>query len=102
MDQESLWAQGAQQWQKMWGEGWAQALQTCNPPGRRCTGAKLPEIRFSNDKLQALQQEYVQEAGKLWQQALQGARRLLGVTSVLRETAGPPTPWRPTRRRPTC
>ena len=33
MDQESLWAQGAQQWQQMWGEGWAQALQTLQPMG---------------------------------------------------------------------
>ncbi|HNN90323.1 MAG TPA: alpha/beta fold hydrolase, partial [Giesbergeria sp.] len=79
MDQESLWAQGAQQWQKMWGEGWAQALQTLQPTGAGAApGAKLPEIRFSNDKLQALQQEYVQEAGKLWQQALQGAPQAPG------------------------
>src|SRR5574343_438233 len=79
MDQESLWAQGAQQWQKMWGEGWAQALQTLQPTGAgAATGAKLPDIRFSNDKLQALQQEYVQEAGKLWQQALQGAPQAPG------------------------
>ena len=79
MDQESLWAQGAQQWQKMWGEGWAQALQTLQPTGAGATpGPKLPEIRFSNDKLQALQQEYVQEAGKLWMQALQGTPQAPG------------------------
>ncbi|OJX29083.1 MAG: class I poly(R)-hydroxyalkanoic acid synthase [Burkholderiales bacterium 68-12] len=73
MDQDSLWAQGAQQWQKMWGEGWAQALQTLQaaPPGP--VPAQVPEIRFAPDKLQALHQEYLQEAARLWQQGLRGA-----------------------------
>ena len=74
MDSDSLWTQSAQQFQQIFGEGLSRALQSFQQAehGAPAAGA-TPEIKFSPDKLQELQKQYADEAGKLWLQGLQGA-----------------------------
>jgi len=72
MDSDSLWAQSAQQFQQIFGEGWSQVLKSLpQPPGAPADAA--PALKLDPEKLQALQKQYVDEAGKLWLQGLQGA-----------------------------
>lgn len=72
MNSEALWAQGAQQFQQIFGDSWAKALQAFQnldlggPPG------KVPAVQLSPAKLQALQEQYMKEAQALWSQSLQG------------------------------
>ena len=72
MNSEALWAQGAQQFQQIFGDRWAIALQSFQnldlggPPG------KVPAVQLSPAKLQALQEQYLKEAQALWSQSLQG------------------------------
>lgn len=72
MNSEALWAQGAQQFQQIFGDSWAKALQSFQnldlggPPG------KVPAVQLSPAKLQALQEQYMKEAQALWSQCLQG------------------------------
>ena len=73
MDQQSTqaWAQAAQQFQQTFGDGWAQVLQSLQgaeasglvQPG---TGANAAPLSFSAEKLKALQEQYLQEAGSLF------------------------------------
>ena len=62
MNSEALWAQGAQQFQQIFGDSWAKALQSFQnldlggPPG------KVPAVQLSPAKLQALQEQYLKEA----------------------------------------
>ncbi len=75
MNSESLWAQSAQQIQQMFSNSWAQALQSFQQAD--LGGAKAPlALRFAPEKLQALQQQYLKEAGELWQQSLQGTSKI--------------------------
>jgi len=71
MDTDSLWAQSAQQFQQLFGEGWTKALQSLPQAEPGAAGA-APAVKIAPEKLQALQQQYVEEAGKLWLQGLQG------------------------------
>ena len=74
MDSNSVWAQSAQQFQQIFGDGWARALQSLQPTqGAAGAAGPAPDIKFSAEKLQELQQQYMEEAGKLWLQGLQGA-----------------------------
>ena len=72
MNSEALWAQGAQQFQQIFGDSWPKALQSFQnrdlggPPG------KVPAVQLSPAKLQALQEQYLKEAQALWSQCLQG------------------------------
>ena len=72
MNSEALWAQGAQQFQQIFGDSWAKALQSFQnldlggPPG------KVPAVQLPPAKLQALQEQYLKEAQALWSQSLQG------------------------------
>lgn len=76
MNSEALWAQGAQQFQQIFGDSWAKALQSFQnldlggPPG------KVPAVQLSPAKLQALQEQYLKEAQALWSQSLQGTPEL--------------------------
>ena len=64
-----FWAQASQQFQQSMTENWSKAVQSFQSmdlgaiggslPG---AGAKQPDIRFAPDKLQALQQQYLQDA----------------------------------------
>ena len=68
-----FWAQSAGQFQQSFGESWAkamQSLQALSPDGfgagAGAQGAAAPQIKFSPEKLEALQQQYLQDAMSLW------------------------------------
>ena len=68
-----FWTQAAQQFQQSMTDNWSKALQSlpsleAGMPNFGTTTPKLPEIRFSPDKLQALQQQYLQDAVTLFSQ----------------------------------
>ena len=72
MTTDSQWAESAQQFQKIFGEGWAQTLQSLQ---KLDAGAQVPAaaaIKFAPERLQELQQQYLKEAQELWSQGLQG------------------------------
>ncbi len=74
MESDSVWGQGAQQFQQIFGDGWSRALQALQAPGAAAPGAPaLPAVQFSADKLQALQQQYLEQARALWSQGLPNA-----------------------------
>lgn len=77
-DSPDFVVQMAQQLQQTFGEGWTKALQTfqsLNPGqmGGPAEGRQLPALSFSAEKLQALQQQYLDDATALWRQGLQVA-----------------------------
>jgi polyhydroxyalkanoate synthase len=78
-DSPELWAQSAQQFQKVLSESWANAFQSFQNMDLGAAGipaakpvAEPPVIRFAPEKLQQLQQQYLQEAAGLWEQSLHG------------------------------
>ena len=60
MNSESDWSQAAQQFQQNLGESWSRALQSMQALN---SGAlpTMPQLSFSPEKLQALQQAYLNE-----------------------------------------
>ncbi len=70
MDSESLWAQGSQQLQQMFTQGWAQALQAFQNADAGSSKAPLP-LRLAPEKIQALQNQYLHDVAQLWNQGLQ-------------------------------
>ena len=72
MNSEADWAKGAQQFQQLFGDSWAKALQSFQglDMGAAAAGAQAPKLAFSPDKLQQLQQQYLKEATDLWNQSL--------------------------------
>ena len=75
-----FWAQSAEQIQKSFGESWAKALQSFQQLDLGSMGAGLagavheqPQVKFSQDKLQELQQQYLTDAIGLWTQGVQNA-----------------------------
>jgi polyhydroxyalkanoate synthase subunit PhaC len=73
MNSESDWAATAQQFQQNLGQQWSQALQSFGGLGAGTTMPSMPQLSFSPEKVQALQQAYMQEAAQLWNDGL-GAR----------------------------
>ena len=64
-----FWTQAAQQFQSSMSEGWSKALQSFQGLGAGGgEAAKAPEISFSPEKLQALQNQYLEEAMGLFGQ----------------------------------
>ncbi|MDB5753277.1 MAG: phbC [Ramlibacter sp.] len=55
------------------GQQWTQLLQSMQPAGG-AGAAAVPSMRFSGDKMQALQQAYMREAAELWNHGLQPAK----------------------------
>ena len=76
MNSESPWDQSAQQFQQIFGQSWAQALQAFQGMDLGAALPAAPQLKFSQSKLQALQQQYIQEAQALWTQGLQGAAEI--------------------------
>jgi polyhydroxyalkanoate synthase subunit PhaC len=76
MNSEPVWAQSAQAFQQDLTQNWAKALQSFGGLAMGANGSvaaglpALPQISFSPEKLQALQQAYVKEAADLWNQGL--------------------------------
>jgi polyhydroxyalkanoate synthase subunit PhaC len=75
-----FWTQSAQQFQQMFGDGMAKAMQAFQGmglPGAAPT-ASAPQISFAPEKLQTLQQQYMTDATALWTQGMQGSPAALG------------------------
>ncbi len=82
-DSPEFWAQSAQQFQQSLSEGWTKAFQSFQNmdlgaagPGLAAPTTKPPKIRFSQEKLQTLQQDYLKEAAGLWMQGSQSSAPL--------------------------
>ena len=76
MNSERGWGPGAQpfeQFQQHLGASWQKALQSFQAVDLGTAQAAMPNLSFSPEKLQALQQAYLKEASELWNQCLQGA-----------------------------
>ncbi len=78
-DLPEFWAQSAQQFQQVLNESLTSAFQSFQNMDLGAAGAavtspaaKSPSINFSPEKLQELQQQYLQDAAGLWAQSLQG------------------------------
>src|SRR4051812_11010044 len=70
MNSESDWAATAHQFQQNLGQHWNQALQSFGGLDLGTSMPSMPQLSFSPEKLQALQQAYVQEAAQLWNDGL--------------------------------
>ncbi|MDD2711948.1 MAG: class I poly(R)-hydroxyalkanoic acid synthase [Simplicispira sp.] len=75
MGSDSVWAESAQQFQQVFGEGWSHALQSFQGIGNT---PNTPAIHFAPDKLKTLQQQYMEQARELWSQGIQGTPALAG------------------------
>lgn len=73
MSSESPWAESAQQFQQIFGQGWSQALQVFQKMELGPQGPAVKPLQLSQPKLQTLQQQYLTDARELWTQGLQGA-----------------------------
>ncbi len=76
---QQLWLQNAQQFQQTMAESFGKMFESLQNMDLGQAAAPLlgaqkpaPQIRFDPEKFQALQQQYLQEAGALWAQSLQG------------------------------
>ncbi|MGZ5195257.1 MAG: PHA/PHB synthase family protein [Ramlibacter sp.] len=70
MNSEADWAATAQQFQQNLDQHWSQALQSFGGLGLGSTMPSVPQLSFSPEKVQALQQAYMQEAAQLWNDGL--------------------------------
>jgi len=84
-DVQQLWLQNAQQFQQSMTESFGKMFesfqnmdlgQATAPLLGAQAHAQAPKITFDPQKLQALQQQYLKEAGELWAQSLQGNLKL--------------------------
>ncbi len=76
---QQLWLQSAQQFQQTMTDGWSKAFESFQNMDLGAASARLtaptvkpPQIKFAPEKLQALQQHYLQAATELWATGLQG------------------------------
>jgi polyhydroxyalkanoate synthase len=80
-DSPEFWAEAAQQFQNNLVENWTKAMQSfqgleLGAMATAATGgapANAPALSFSPEKLQELQQQYLQDAASLWTQSLQAS-----------------------------
>jgi polyhydroxyalkanoate synthase len=70
MNSEPAWAQAAQQFQQGFGDQWARTLQSFSGLDPNAAAPALPQLTFSQEKLQALQAAYLKEAAELWNKGL--------------------------------
>ena len=76
---QTLWAQSAQQFQEALAEHWAKSFQSFHnmdvgsfTAGLGTSPTTVAPVSFAQDKLQVLQQQYLQDAMALWTSGLQG------------------------------
>ena len=76
-----FWAQSAQQFQKKLGESLTKTFESFQNMDLGEAGAELveaskaPQIKFSQEKLQELQQQYMKDAAELFSQSAKGASK---------------------------
>jgi len=80
---QQQWLQNAQQFQQTMTESFGKLFESFQNMDLGQAAAPLmgvqqqaPKITFNPEKMQALQQQYLQEAGELWAQGLQGKLKL--------------------------
>lgn len=80
---QELWLQTAQQFQQTMADSLKKTFESFQNMDLGAAGTQLlapttkpPEIKFSQEKLQALQQQYLSEATELWNQSLQGSAKV--------------------------
>ena len=77
MSSDSGWADNAQQFHQIFGDSWSRALESFQGIGTSSEVAK-PQVKFAPDKIQALQQQYMEQARELWMQGMQGPPKVDG------------------------
>ena len=77
MSSDSGWADNAQQFHLIFGDSWSRALESFQGIGTSSEVAK-PQVKFAPDKIQALQQQYMEQARELWMQGMQGPPKVDG------------------------
>lgn len=75
MSSEASWNASAQQLQQFFADQWSKALHAFPSAGQEAA-APAAALQFDPQKLQALQQSYVQEAARLWTNGLAAATEL--------------------------
>jgi polyhydroxyalkanoate synthase len=75
MSSDSGWAENAQQFHQIFGDSWSRALESFQGIGASSEVAK-PQVKFAPDKIQALQQQYMEQARELWMQGMQGTPKV--------------------------
>jgi polyhydroxyalkanoate synthase subunit PhaC len=76
VNSEADWTRAAQQFQQTFGDSWTKALQSFQNMDLGAAGkgmapmGNMTPLSFIPEKLQELQQRYLQEAGQLWNQGL--------------------------------
>ncbi|MDD2882567.1 MAG: class I poly(R)-hydroxyalkanoic acid synthase [Rhodoferax sp.] len=80
---QEQWLQSAQQMQQTMTESWTKTFESFQnmdlgaaAPKLMAPTTKPPKIKFSPEKLQALQKQYLEEASELFTSSLQGAAKL--------------------------
>ncbi len=74
MDSDARWAEGARQFQQIFGDSWAKALQSLQPVDLGALSAGTQPhapVQFDAEQLAALQKQYVEEMRALWAEGLQ-------------------------------
>ena len=64
MGTESPWGQSTEQFQQFFADQWSKAISSFQAPTMGV--AEAPAVQFEAQKLQAIQQAYVQDAAQLW------------------------------------
>ena len=76
MSSEASWNASAQQLQQFFADQWSKALHAFPSAGQEAAAPAAAALQFDPQKLQALQQSYVQEAARLWTNGLSAAAEL--------------------------
>lgn len=74
---QALWAQSVQQFQEALAHNWAKSLQSLQAKDlgdltANSSDLKAAPVQFNQDKIQVLQQQYLQDAASLWAASLSG------------------------------
>lgn len=74
---QALWAQSVQQFQEALAHNWAKSLQSLQAKDlgdltANSSDLKAAPVQFDQDKIQVLQQQYLQDAASLWAASLSG------------------------------
>ena len=74
---QALWAQSVQQFQEALAHNWAKSLQSLQAKDlsdltANASDPKAAPVQFDPDKIQVLQQQYLQDAAALWAASLSG------------------------------
>ncbi|WP_313297338.1 class I poly(R)-hydroxyalkanoic acid synthase [Diaphorobacter sp.] len=76
MDSDARWAEGARQFQQLWGESWSRMLQSLPQPDLGALAASLQpgaQLSLSPEKLTEVQQNYLKEMQALMASGMQPA-----------------------------